>query len=243
MNIAVIGLGYVGLPIAIHSGDPKAFWQPGGADNERHEELEAHPEWGFYEDHKRGELPSWQELFDAFVRRVARHPNTRFIGVHFGNDPEDPDAIAQVLDKNPNLFIDIAARVPAIGRRDAAHERGKMRAFFLKYQDRILFGTDVGVGVRNGELMFGSTGKDPATLEDGRRFYDSIYRYLESDEEGIPSPTPVQGRWTIDGINLPREVLEKIYYKNAVKLIGVKMPTTLLPKQNLETPGPPALPM
>ena len=91
--------------------------------------------------------------------------------------------------------------------------------------------------------MFGSTGKDPATLEDGRRFYDSIYRYLESDEEGIPSPTPVQGRWTIDGINLPREVLEKIYYKNAVKLIGVKMPTTLLPKQNLETPGPPALPL
>ena len=227
--------GALGLPVAIHSGDPKAFWEPDSPSNERHDELEAHPEWGFAADHQRGELPGWQELFDAFARRVARHPKTIFIGVHFGNDPEDPAEVSRLLDRCPNLYIDIAARVPAIGRRDALHDRAMMRAFFLKHQDRVLFGTDVGVGVRPRELMFGSNGKEPPTLADGERFYESVYRYLETEDQDIPSPTPIQGRWTIDGVGLPREVLEKIYYKNALTLLrplGMKMPASLLPVQH-----------
>ena len=87
----------LGMPVAIHIGDPKAFWKPATPENERWDELRAHPEWSFYGPG----VPSWQELYDAFERRVARHPKTTFIGVHFGNDPEDPDNVARMLDKLP----------------------------------------------------------------------------------------------------------------------------------------------
>ena len=225
--------GELGMPVAIHVGDPQAFWQELNERNERAEELTAHPEWSFYADHQRGEIPSWQGLFDAFVRRVARHPKTTFIGVHFGNAPENPELLARTLDAHPNLVIDTAARLPAIGRHDAQHNAEKLRAFFIKYQDRILFGTDTGVGRNPPDLMFGSTGLEPPTTADADRFFGSSWRYFETDDAHIPSPTPIQGRWDIEGIKLPREVLEKIYYKNAVRLLDITLPATPLPKQEL----------
>jgi len=223
--------GALKLPVAIHVGDPQAFWQEPGPNNERFDELLAHPEWSFYDAHKRGEIPSWRELYDAFLRRVARHPKTIFIGVHFGNAPEEPDLVAQALDKYPNLYIDTAARLPAIGRSDASHSPEKLRTFFLRYQDRILFGTDTAIGRNGAAAMFGSVGTDPPTPADAERFFDSTYRYFETDDTDIPSPTPIQGKWTITGINLPSEVLEKIYFKNAERLLGVTLPKSRLPRQ------------
>lgn len=223
--------GELGLPIAIHVGDPQAFWQEPGPSNERHEELDAHPEWSFYAEYKKGRVPAWRELYDAFLRRVARHPKTTFIGVHFGNAPEEPDLVAQSLDRYPNLMIDTAARLPAIGRTDATHSPGRMREFFLKYQDRILFGTDTGVGRPARALMFGSTGLEPPTQADADRFYESSWRYFETADTDIPSPTPIQGRWTISGINLPPAVLERLYYKNAQRLLYLTLPTTAMPRQ------------
>jgi predicted TIM-barrel fold metal-dependent hydrolase len=227
--------GELGMPVAIHTGDPKAFWEEPGDQNERADELAAHPEWSFYEEHKKGQVPSWQALFDAYERRVARHPKTTFIGVHFGNNPEDPAQVGRMLDRYPNLYIDLAARVPAIGRRDAAHGQEAMRAFFIKHQDRILFGTDTGVGPE--DLMFGSSGPLPPRPQDATRFYGSIWRYLETRDRDIPSPTPIQGRWDIDGVGLPREVLEKIYYKNAQKLLQIRLPQPgeALPAQQAQT--------
>ena len=210
--------GALGLPVAIHIGDPKAFWLKADDKNERYDELRAHPEWGYY-----GEpVPSWQQLYDAFERLVARHPKTTFIGVHFGNDPEDPDRVAQMLDKYPNLMIDTAARVPEIGRQPAA----KMRAFFEKYQDRVLFGTDLGVGTEPEELMLGSTGTQPPTDSDVQRFFEMTWRYFETGDRQFDHPTPIQGRWKIDGVGLPRPVLEKIYWRNASKLLGIALPLT-----------------
>lgn len=203
--------GRLGMPIAIHTGDPKAFWKPADEKNERIDELRAHPEWSFY-----GEpVPSWEELNQQFERRVARHPGTIFIGVHFGNDPEDPDRVGQMLDKYPNLFIDTAARVPEIGRQDPV----KMRAFFEKYQERILFGTDVAVGATQDDMMYGSNGAQPPTLEDERRYFQSTWRYFETNDRQFESPTPIQGRWKIDGIGLPDAVLRKLYFENAARIV------------------------
>jgi len=211
--------GRLGLPIAIHTGDPKAFWLPPAPGNERFDELRVHPGWSFYD------APvSWEQLYGQFERRVARHPKTKFIGVHFGNDPEDPARVAQMLDKYPNLYVDTAARLPEIGRRDAAHDAQKMRALFVRYQDRILFGTDVGVGTEPQDLMLGSTGELPPGPADVERFFTSSWRYFETDDRDIPTPTPIQGRWNIDGIGLDRDVLEKIYSKNAMRLIGISAP-------------------
>jgi len=206
--------GELGMPVAIHCGDPKAFWQPATPQNERWDELQAHPEWSFAD----AGVPAWQELYDAFDRLIARHRKTTFIGVHFGNDPEDPDTVARMLDKHPNLVIDTAARVPEIGR----HPQEKMRRFFTKYQDRVLFGTDTGIGAEQDDMMYGSTGATPPTHADEARFFTQTWRYFETPDRQIESPTPIQGRWKIDGVGLPDDVLRKIYWDNAVRILRWK---------------------
>ena len=203
--------GKLGMPVAIHVGDPKAFWKPATPDNERWDELGAHPEWSFYGQ----PVPSWEQLYAAFERRVARHPKTIFIAVHFGNDPEDPERVAHMLDRYRNFYIDTAARVPEMGRHDPA----KMRRFFEKYQDRILFGTDTGVGPDDADMMYGSNGPLPPTAADEERFFRSTWRYFETTDKQFESPTPIQGRWKIDGIGLPDAILRKVYYENAARLL------------------------
>ena len=208
--------GALKMPIAIHIGDPKAFWKPPTPDNERWDELGAHPEWSFYNQ----PVPSWEDLYSAFERRVARHPKTIFIAVHFGNAPEEPTRVARMLDKYPNFFIDTAARVPEIGRHDAT----RMRKFFEKYQDRILFGTDTGVSNAQDEMMYGSTGKDPPTQVDEDRFFRATWRYFETNDKQFESPTPIQGRWKIDGVGLPESILRKIYFENAARILHWRPP-------------------
>jgi len=167
-------------------------------------------------------VPSWQQLYDAFERRVARHPKTTFIAVHFGNDPEDPDNVARMLDRYPNFYIDTAARVPEIGR----HPQDEMRRFFIKYQDRILFGTDTGVGAEDDQMMYGSNGENVPTRADEVRFFTATWRYFETSDKQFESPTPIQGRWKIDGIGLPEPVLRKVYFENAARLLHWKPPGT-----------------
>jgi predicted TIM-barrel fold metal-dependent hydrolase len=219
--------GELGMPVAIHVGDPKAFWRPVNKANERWDELRAHPEWSFHGKQPSGQpWPSWEDLHRAFERRVARHPKTTFIGVHFGNDPEDPDEVGRMLDAHPNLVIDTAARVPEIGRHDAE----KMRRFFIKYQDRILFGTDTGVGESQDEMMYGSTGANPPTAADETRFFESTWRYFETRDRQFESPTPIQGRWKIDGVGLPEPVLRKVYFDNVARILKWKPPTRSTPQ-------------
>lgn len=205
--------GELGMPVAIHTGDPVAFWQPVDATNERIDELRVHPRWSYA--HK--PVPTWEELFAAFERRVARHPRTTFIGVHFGNAPEYPERVAALLDRCPNLYVDTAARVPELGRKQAS----VLRALFISYQDRILFGTDLGVGEQESDLMLGSSGGTPPTQADIDHFFNATWRYFETDDRGFAHPTPIQGRWTIDGLGLPRDVLEKLYAGNADRLLGL----------------------
>jgi len=210
--------GALGMPVAIHIGDPKAFWKPVSPENERWDELRVHPEWSFYGPG----IPSWQELYDAFERLVARHKKTTFIGVHFGNDPEDPDNVARMLDKYPNLYVDTAARVPEIGR----HPQEKMRRFYAKYQDRVLFGTDTGIGPDDADMMYGSTGANVPTRADEVRFFTSTWRYFETADRQFESPTPIQGRWKIDGVGLPESILRKIYFENAARVLRWRPPGT-----------------
>jgi hypothetical protein len=210
--------GALGMPVAIHVGDPKAFWKPVSPDNERWDELRVHPEWSFAGPG----IPSWQQLYDAFERLVARHKKTTFIGVHFGNDPEDPDNVARMLDRHPNLYIDTAARVPEIGR----HPQEKMRRFYAKYQDRVLFGTDTGIGAEDADMMYGSTGANVPTRADEVRFFTATWRYFETSDRQFESPTPIQGRWKIDGVGLPESILRKIYFENAARLLRWRPPGT-----------------
>lgn len=216
--------GELGMPVLIHSGDPQAFFLPPTPDNERYAELGEHPGWSFYgpvPDGPPGLMwPSWQEVFDQFEARVARHPRTRILGAHFGNAPEEPETVARMLERYPNLYVETGARVPEIGRFDAR----RMRAIFERFSDRILFGTDFQTS-RSGFLALGSAGEGSDSEEDIPFFYEQQFRYFETEERGLRSPTPIQGDWPIDGIGLSREVLERFYYRNAVALFGLPDPT------------------
>jgi predicted TIM-barrel fold metal-dependent hydrolase len=207
--------GRLGMPVAIHTADPKAFWKPVGPDNERSAELSVHPGWGYHD----APVPSFEELLDQFERRVARHPHTTFIGVHFGNDAEDPDRVERMLRDHPNLYVDLAARIPELGR----HPARRMHDLLVRWQDRVLYGTDLGVGPPGEPLMLGSTGATPPTDADRDLFFGATTRWLETADRAFPHPTPIQGAWTIDGVDLPPEVLEKIYWKNAARVIGIEL--------------------
>lgn len=204
--------GELGLPVVIHTGDPKAFWLPVDEKNERFEELSAHPRWSNYGD---PEVPSFDSLLAAMIRVVQRHPKTTFVAVHFGNNAEDPEWVGRMLDAHPNLYVDLAARLPEIGR----HDPKKLHDLFVKHADRILFGTDMGLSPGN-FIMLGSIGEEPNKRDEVKPFFDKHWRWLETWDRDIPSPTPIQGRWNIHGIGLPDDVLRKIYRENAMKLFG-----------------------
>jgi predicted TIM-barrel fold metal-dependent hydrolase len=157
-------------------------------------------------------------LLAELEARIARHPRTTFISVHFGNAAERPEYVARLLRQYPNLYIDTAARIPEMGR----HDPNAMRAFFIEFQDRILYGSDLGVGPEPAPLFLGSEGKTPPTAKDVERFFDSSRRYFETGDLHFDHPTPIQGDWKVDGIALPRAVLAKVYHDNAARLLVVE---------------------
>jgi predicted TIM-barrel fold metal-dependent hydrolase len=204
-------LGRLGMPVSIHVADPKAFWLPYDETNERWKELKDHPRWWFGDAKK---YPPREELLAALERVIARHPETTFVCVHFGNNAEDLDWVDAQLDKHPNMLVDIAARVPEIGRHDPA----RVREVFIKQQDRILFGTDFQVYDR---MTLGSGGSGPAPTEaDALDFFQKHWRFFETADKDFPHMTPIQGDWTISAIHLPSDVLEKIYFGNAERLLA-----------------------
>jgi predicted TIM-barrel fold metal-dependent hydrolase len=203
--------GELNLPVMIHTGDPLAFWRPPNSSNERLAELEAHPSWSLFG----ADIPSFEDLYAQYEARIQRHPNTTFVGVHFGNCAEQPDRVASSLRKYPNLYIDTAARIPELGR----HPPATVRAFFEEFQDRILFGSDLGIGPPGKSLFLGSRGKKKSTDAERRLFFDATRTYFETATSDLLHPTPIQGDWRINGIELPLPILEKLYSANATRLL------------------------
>jgi hypothetical protein len=224
--------GRLGLPVLIHSGDPRAFFEPVTPSNERHAELSLHPGWSFFGVTPYGESwPSWSSLLEQHERRVARHPGTRFLGAHFGNCAEEPERVAGMLRRHPNYFVDTAARVPEFGR----HPAERMHAFFVEFAERVLFGSDLAAGPSG--FTLGSGDGLPHGGADARAFFDAQFRYFESDDPNLPSPTPIQGNWSVHGVGLPREVLEKLYWKNAARLFSVDFAAFSTPPRAPSTPA------
>ena len=198
--------GELGVPVLIHVADPVAFFHPLTEDNERWDELQHHPDWHFGGPG----FPDHDTLLAQRNRVIERHPDTTFIGAHLGNYPEDLAYVDACLDRYPNLVVDTSARIGEIGR----HPAEKARAFFLKHQERVIFGTDlvIGWGVFDDRSL--------GDLAEYAHFYDEHWRFFETDERQIEYPGfPIQGRWKVDALNLPDEVLEKLYFGNAQRLI------------------------
>ncbi len=204
----------LGFVCTIHAGDPVAFFEPVTPENERYRELSLNPQWSFYGP----EYPDWETVFEEYVRRVERHPSLIFIGAHFGNAPEDPARVGALLDRLPNLYVDTAARLGELGRDDRPERRRIVRRSFLEHPDRILFGTDT--MVLPDAIILGAPEERPHTLADADRFFAAHWRFFETADTHFAHPTPIQGEWTISGLDLPEAVLRKIYWENAVRLFG-----------------------
>ena len=186
--------GELGMPVLIHAADPLAFFEPIDRFNERLMQLGRHPDWSFHGP----QFPDREEVLEQRNRVLAKHPGTRFIGAHLGGYAEDLAALERTLDAHPNLVVDITGRVAELGRQPYTARR-----FFLKYADRILFGTD----------------RYPGRPSQPRhRVY---FRFLETDDEYFEyheHDFPPTGEWRIHGIFLPDDVLKKVYHQNANEL-------------------------
>ncbi|HUU14604.1 MAG TPA: amidohydrolase family protein [Terriglobia bacterium] len=183
--------GRLGIPVAIHVSDPEAFFLPFDATNERYEELVDNRDWSFYGP----QFPSKEAILEARDRVFARHPNTTFIALHVATWPENLDYVSDLLDRCPNVMVEFGAREAELGRQPR-----RARRFFLEYQDRVLFGTDF----------------DPS-----EEMYRNFFRWLETADEYFDYwSAPEQGRWKIYGLELPDEVLEKVYHRNAERILS-----------------------
>ena len=187
--------GELDLPVLIHVADPVAFFDPVDETNERWEELRNHPDWVFTSP----PFPSFMEIMDGFKNLVMRHKSTTFIGAHVGGYGENLEWVGQMLEDCPNYYVDISARLGELGRQPY-----RARKFLIKYQDRILFGSDMSPDLEA---------------------YRLYYRFLETEDEYFNYNTgedPMQGRWYVHGMYLPDDVLKRIYRENAKKILKIE---------------------
>jgi len=180
--------GELGIPVLIHSADPKPFWEPMDKNNERWLELKTHPRRKRDDTHP----APWQTIIDEQHNIFRKHPNTTFINAHLGWYANDLTTLGKLMDEFPNMNAEIGAVIAELGRQPRA-----AKAFLTKYQDRIMFG------------------KDSWHPEE----YYTYFRVLETDDEYFPYYKKYHAYWKMYGLDLDDEVLRKIYYKNALRVI------------------------
>ena len=180
--------GEMGVPVLIHTADPKPFWDEYDGDNERWLELKTHPR----RKRDANNPTPWQVLINEQHHMFQKHPNTTFINAHMGWYANDLKKLGELLDEMPNMNVGIGAIIAELGRQPRF-----AKAFFIKYQDRILFG------------------KDSWKPEE----FPTYFRVLESNDEYFPYHKKYHAYWAMYGLDLPDEVLKKVYYKNALRIV------------------------
>jgi predicted TIM-barrel fold metal-dependent hydrolase len=187
------------IPVFVHTADPAEFWAPLDFHNERWLEQAIYPERR-YQDSTR--FPSFEELMAERDRMLKKHPNTRWVLAHLGWHAQDLARLGRMFDSMPNLYAEVGAVLYDIGRQPRnAHD------FFVKYQDRLLFG------------------KDSYQPDE----YPYYWRVFETNDEYFDYYRDYHAFWKLYGIGLPDVVLKKLYYGNALKIIP-GLPRTGFPK-------------
>lgn len=195
----------LGVPLIAHQGEPYNCWLPleqMTTDNDR-EYFRNHPEYHMY---LHPEMPGYEDLMGARDRFVAAHPQLAFVGAHLASLEYDVDRIAAFLDRFPNASVDLAARMSQV-QYQSVRDREKVRDFFIRYQDRLLYGTD---------LTFGPDA-DPAQFrQEAHAAWTADWRYLATDESQRVDMINAD----VPGLALPRAVIDKIYFANAVRVFA-----------------------
>ena len=186
-----------GRTVVAHLAEPDSCWQALKADN---------PDYGYYKEHPEEyaylhpEWPAKAEILKARDHVLEKHPKLRVVGAHLGSMEVDVDEIAKRFDRYPNFAVDTAARVVYL----TLEPREKVRAFLIKYQDRVLYGTDFSLELPS------NAGEE---LRKAKEAYLLDWKYFSSNEV-----VQYEGR-EVQGLGLPPEVLRKLYHENAVRWI------------------------
>jgi len=180
--------GELGIPVLIHSADPAQFWEPHDENNERWLELKLRPR------RKRSDTDPapFEQIIGEQHDVFGKHPETTFINAHMGWMANDLDKAEAHLEKYPNVNFGIGAVIAEFGRQPR-----RAKAFFEKYQDRILFGKDAY----------------------NREEFNTYFRVLETEDEYFPYYKKYHAYWKMYGLGLSDEVLKKVYYKNALRIV------------------------
>ena len=189
-----------GLPLTGHFGEPKNCWLPVDSmtvNNDR-SYFNRHPEYHMF---LHPEYPTYQDQMTARDSMLSKHPNLKFIGCHLASLEWDVDVLAKTLDRFPNMAVDLSARICHL-QYQSAKNRDKVRNFLIKYQDRLLYGTDMGYSGKPDSSFYAHA--LASRLNDWNYFTGSME--LKSKDVNAP----------FTGLHLPRQVIDKIFYKNAV---------------------------
>jgi hypothetical protein len=177
------------IPVIMHSGEPSPFFDPPDSTNERWLELKLYPRRA----RPASAYPSWETVMNEQRDVFRKNPRTTFIAAHFAWLANDLAELGRMLEALANVYIEFAAAMEEIGRQPKFG-----RAFFVRYQDRILFGKDTW---------------SPAE-------YGFYFRMLETEDEYFPPLRKYHAFWRMYGLGLPDDVLKKIYYKNALRIFS-----------------------
>lgn len=192
-----------GIRLMGHLGEPQNCWLPLDqmtVKNDRNY-FKRNPKYHMF---LHPEMPSYEEQIAARNRMLDKHPNLVFIGAHFGSLEWSVDAIADFLDRYPNAVVDTAARLGQI-QHQSNQDKNRVRQFFIKYQNRIVYGTDGGVI---------APGQAKAAHYQMQRRWMSDWRYFCTDEEqSVPELDLPVG-----GLKLPKETILKIYRENMLRI-------------------------
>ncbi len=197
------------IPVLAHIGEPLQAWRPLEDDNPHANYYRNHPEYHAYQH---PEIPSWETIQEARNNWLERNPDLIVVGAHNGSMSHDVGLIGEHLERYPNFYVEPAARFGDFIRQDSE----VVRNFFIKYQDRVLYGTDLGTSGDQAE-------KSAEELESERdgilRMMDTHFKYLsQSGEMEYRTNFSSSGR-TVVGLGLPDSVLTKVYYQNAAKIL------------------------
>jgi len=193
-----------------HLADPKEAWEPLDSNNVYYNYYQNNKQWHFF-----GKLgvPSYEAIILAMENILTKHPALTFVGAHLCNLSHDIDEIARRLDRFPNLYIENSARTAYLARQPTE----KVRNFILKYQDRFLYGSDYAINYNNEDGEYLYSYKKPDDIRQAVDFADTVYR---RDFGYFANSGPyLYLRFKTEALNLPKPVLEKIFFKNAQKII------------------------
>jgi predicted TIM-barrel fold metal-dependent hydrolase len=186
------------LPVFVHTGDPAEFFEPLDYDNERWLEMALFENRRFND---RSKYPAFDDLMAERDRMIAKHPRTTWVLAHMGWHAQDLGRLGKIFDANPNVHAELGAILYDLGRQPRF-----AREFFVKYQDRILFGKD--------------------SFEPDE--YPYYFRVFETADEYFDYYRDYHAFWKLYGMDLPDDVLRKVYYSNALRIVP-RMPKGRLP--------------